>query len=429
VAKRVHQLTEAAVEKAKPAAGRREIPDGNGLYLVVQPSGQKSWAVRYRRDGKPRKLTLTGTYPSIDLKTARSLAKSALREVAAGADPAANKLHARHEAADESSLFPNLAGEFLGRYLTRAKQRPKPRTLEELGRLLGMVQKGKSWEAKKGGLADRWRAKKVADITKGDIIDRLDARVEAGTGITANRVRGALHQFLEWCLRRGIILSNPCATIDRPVAERARERVLTDGELALFWRASLEDRLFGPMWRLLALTGQRRDEARGMTWAELDIDSAEWTIPASRTKNKREHLVPLPAPAVALLRKQPRISGKSGFVFTTTGKGMLGGLSRAKGRLDARMTKLGQRTIEPWRVHDLRRTCASGLQRLGISLPVIEKVLNHTSGSFAGVVGVYQRHDFAAEKRAALDAWARHVEAVATDSSNNVIEMKRRRTN
>ena len=238
--------------------------------------------------------------------------------------------------------------------------------------------------------------------------------------------------FFGWCLRRGIVTSNPVIGIDRPAAETARDRILSDEEFRLFWQGSGEDRLFGPLWRVLALTGQRRDEARGMTWREINTDHALWTIPAGRTKNGREHAVPLAPLTVEIITSQPKIGGKRALVFTTTGDTVLGGLSRAKARLDARMLALARHTspkaaIEPWVIHDLRRTAASGMARLGVSLPVIEKVLNHTSGSFAGIVGVYQHHDFLDEKRAALDAWARHVQSLTSGTVNNVVPITKRR--
>jgi integrase len=280
------------------------------------------------------------------------------------------------------------------------------------------------------GLALKWRGRKVSNITKCDIIAQLDEQVARGIGANANRLRAALLLFFGWCLRRELVIANPCAGVDPPVAEQPRDRVLTDDELALFWRASAEDVLFGPMWRILALTGQRRDEARGMSWAELDLEKGLWTIPAARTKNGREHVVPLSTLSVEILQAQPRIGGKRAIVFTTTGDSKLGGLSRAKTRLDARMLAIGRQhnsraKMTPWVIHDLRRTCASGMQKLGIALPVIEKILNHTSGSFAGIVGIYQRHEFLDEKRSALDAWARHIQALIDPVVGNVVPLRR----
>ena len=165
---------------------------------------------------------------------------------------------------------------------------------------------------------------------------------------------------------------------------------------------------FGPAVRLLILTGARREEIGALRWGEVDLVAKAWTIPGERTKNGIEHVVPLSDPALSILEGLPRIGRYDGFVFTTTGKTAVSGscASKAKVALD---TASG---VPDWRLHDLRRTFATGLAGLGISMPVVETILNHVSGSFGGVAGVYQRHAFANEKREALDKWAKHVEAL-----------------
>jgi integrase len=157
---------------------------------------------------------------------------------------------------------------------------------------------------------------------------------------------------------------------------------------------------------MLVLTGARLREVGNATWSEIDFDARLWRIPANRTKNKRPHEIPLSNQAVALLRSTPRIAGRDGFIFTFNGKKPVTGFSWAKEQIDRACTV----PLPQWQFHDFRRSMGSGMARLGVPLPTIEKVLNHTSGSFAGIVGVYQRHDFAGEKRAALQAWSDHVE-------------------
>jgi integrase len=159
---------------------------------------------------------------------------------------------------------------------------------------------------------------------------------------------------------------------------------------------------FGSVVQMLVLTGQRRDEVRKMTWEEVDLERRLWKLAAGRTKNNKSHDVPLSAPVVAILESLPRIVG-SRLVFTLDGVRPASSLSYHKSRLDALSG------VASWTLHDTRRTCASGLARLGVNLPVIEKILNHTSGSFRGVVGIYQRHDFGAEKAKALELWGQHV--------------------
>jgi integrase len=194
------------------------------------------------------------------------------------------------------------------------------------------------------------------------------------------------------------------AHLPKPGAETQRERVLNDKELAAVWSAADEIGWpFGPAVRLLILTGARREEIGGLKWNEINDDTIELT--GERTKNGEPHNIPLSSAASIVLQRVPRITN-SERVFTTNGKTSVSGWSRAKRNLD------GLSKVEDWRIHDLRRTVATGLQKLGVSLQVIEAVLGHTSGSRSGVVGVYQRHSFDAEKRTALDSWGAHVMAV-----------------
>jgi integrase len=164
------------------------------------------------------------------------------------------------------------------------------------------------------------------------------------------------------------------------------------------------------------------DEVAGMRWSEIDLDARLWTIAKERTKNNQPHAVPLSDSVIALLMVLPRLVG-SDFVLTTTGAAPSNGYSKGKRRLDALLPS----DMPAWRLHDLRRTLASGMARLGVNLPAIEKVLNHLSGSFAGIVGVYQRHDFAAEKRQALQLWADHVEHIVSGRPAKVLSLRGRK--
>ena len=196
-------------------------------------------------------------------------------------------------------------------------------------------------------------------------------------------------------------------------AERSRDRILSDFELALVWQAC--ERIgypFGPLFKLLIITGQRREEVGGLRWSEIDFGRQIWTLPKERTKNGREHVVALSPAACDLLARLPRIADahrSSTFVFTTNGATAVSGFSKAKRVIDLSITKQAGVALPPWTLHDLRRTFASGCARLGINLPVIEKILNHVSGSFRGIVGVYQRHSFEHERREALVRWSQHV--------------------
>jgi integrase len=177
------------------------------------------------------------------------------------------------------------------------------------------------------------------------------------------------------------------------------------------------------MTRLLIVTGQRRDEVARMRWEEVDFERRLWTLPRERVKADRPHEVPLSSIALDVLKAVPRIAG-SPYILTTNGAAPSSGFAKNKRKLDGLLPA----DMTPWRLHDLRRTAASGMARLGINLPVIEKVLNHASGSFAGVVGIYQRHSFADEKRAALEAWGRHVNALVSGKPAKVVRLREKRS-
>jgi integrase len=372
-----------------------------GLYLVLQPSGAKSWAVRYRHAGTPRKHTL-GSYPAIDLKSARHLASRALRAVAEGRDPG----HERTQQRAAPNSVATVAAQFIERHCKRSN---RPRTARETQRLLDLH------------VLPRWRGRLMRDITRRDVLDLLDRVVDTGKPIAANRVFSAVRKMFNWAVARDIIATSPCAGVKPPSAERSRDRVLNDGELGLVWRAA--DKIggpFGTLVKLLTLTGQRRDEVARARWSEIDLDGRVWTLAPERVKNNQPHEVPLSEPAVAILSALPRITGVAGFVLTTNGDAPSSNYAKNKRRLDALLPQ----QMPPFRLHDIRRSVASGMARLGINLPVIEKVLGHASGSFAGIVGVYQKHSFADEKRNALDAWGALVaDLVSGRPRRNVVRL------
>jgi integrase len=404
-------LTVLAVEKAKATTVRREVPDVlAGLYLVVQPSGAKSWAVRYRAAGKPRKYTI-GSYPAIDLASARDLARKTLVAVAEGRDPAQEKMARKTPA--ERDTVEKVAAEFIQRHV-RANTRPS--TAREVVRLLEKE------------IVPAWKGRLITEIGRRDIIELMDRLRDRGVGVMANRVFSVVRKLFNWAVSRDIVAVSPCTALRPLVPEISRDRLLDDGEIKLFWQAA--DRLgypFGRLFQLLLLTGGRLSEVSDMTASELRLDERLWIIPKERAKNGVIHEVPLSDAALEIIQALPRIAGSHGYLFTTTGETPVSGFSRAKANLDKAMADLaaGEEPIPEWRTHDLRRTVASGMAKLGVALPVIEKCLAHVSGSFAGIVGVYQLHDFRAEKRRALDAWGRHVESIVRgEAAANVVPLR-----
>ena len=409
------KLTALKVEQARANPRKRvEIPDAGkpGLYLVIQPSRKKSWAVRYRFKGQTRKLTLDG-FPS--LGTARKLAQEALDAVAEGSDPAAEK-RAKKYADTSSDLFSAVAADFVERHAKRNTRASSVRLTEQ-------------WLNK--DVLPRWGHRRIQEITKRDILDLLDAVIDRGGGLSANRVLAVVRKLFAWAMQRGVITASPAAGVKPPLAEQSRDRILTDDETRWLWLACDKAGYpFGSMAKLLLLTGQRRNEVAGMTWAELDLDKALWRIPAGRTKNDEAHEVPISDAALAVIASLPRIKSDKGYLFTTNGETHVSGYSRAKVVIEHAMLEIarGERgqdiEIPRWTFHDLRRTAVSGMARLGISLPAIEKVVNHSSGSFAGIVGVYQRHSFADEKRNALQGWAKFVLSLVEGRPANVVPLR-----
>jgi integrase len=402
-------LTVKALENIKPGAARKEVPDGlmRGLFFIMQPSGKASWAVRYRATSQPRKLTL-GTYPAIDLKAARDLAGEALVKVARGDDPAAEKQAAKAagRVPTDHDLVEKVAEQFIVRHI-RATMRPSwAREAER------MVRKE---------IIGSWKGRKLSEIRKADIHSLLDAIVDRPAPIVANRTLATLRRMCSWARQRGLIETSPCADVEPPAPEQSRDRVLSDDELRTVWQAS--EALgwpFGPLVQLLILTGQRLAEVAELHWGEIDFAGKMWTLPKERCKNGQAHQVPLSPQALAILEGLPRIAGESDFVFTTNGKTTVSGFSKARARLGAALPDAPH-----WTFHDLRRTAATGMAALGVNIPVIEKVLNHVSGSFAGIVGVYQRHGFGDERRRALDSWGAHIDRlVAGELGHNVVAIK-----
>lgn len=407
------KLTAATVDKMQPTDRRQEIPDSfcTGLYLTVQPSGKKGWQVRYRHGGVHRRMTLGG-YPVLSLADARQRARDALAAASEGRDPAEEvKATRAPKPEDDRDKIKTLIGQYDKRHLKGLKSGDVVR--RELDRFV----------------VAPWGERDIHSITKRDVIDLLDGIADSGRVVTANRVRAYLNKFLNWAVERDILPLSP-ATGVKPVAkELSRDRVLTDDEIRWFWQAcEAEGFPWGPLGKLLLLTGQRLNEVAQITDSELRGEV--WHLTADRTKNGRAHDVPLTAESKAILQSIDRIEGRPGFVFTTTGNTPVSGFFKARAHLAEAMEAIAAKergeTVEipRWTFHDLRRTAATGMARLGIAVRVTEAVLNHVSGTGGGIVAVYQRHDYADEKRRALEAWAAFVLRLMRATPDNVVRLE-----
>ena len=267
----------------------------------------------------------------------------------------------------------------------------------------------------------------------------LDAIVARGRAPHAHHVLAYLRPALTWAVEKEIIETNPAVGIPDPDPRkreaRTRDRYLNDDEIRLFWSAC--DKLgwpFGPMFKLLLLTAQRRDELGEARWSEFDLAGALWTLPRERAKNDKAHLVSLSPLAIEIIGALPEI-GNKGFLFTTTGDSPVSGYGRARDRLAAVMLDLyraklnaageaeqaEQAKIEHFVIHDLRRSAATGMARIGVAHHVLDRVLNHTGGKISGVGAIYNRFEYLAERKAALEGWSRHVESLIRPTPSNVV--------
>jgi integrase len=367
-----------------------------GFGLKITPKGRKVFIVLYRAAGggsRLRKYTI-GPYGRITLHNARIEAQKVLAARLEGRDAATEKLEARRR------LTADTVPEVIGLYakLHLSQRRSGREVMQILQR----------------NLVDRVGSRSVHSISKRDVIDLVNAVVDRGSPVAANKSLKVVKSFFNWCVGRAIVERSPCEGIRVPTVERARDRVLTDSELAEVIRAARQlGGPYGAIVEILALTGQRRDEVARMSWDEVDLDRRIWALPATRTKNDRPHIVQLPGAAVAVIGAQPRAGG---LVFSRSGATPVGDFSSQKRKLDEVCG------VSHWRLHDLRRTMVSGMARLGVAPHVADKILNHVAGKISGVAAVYQRHEFLKERRDALERWGAYVEALLREGE--AVELK-----
>jgi integrase len=376
------RLTDAAVATLRVPEGKSEIilfdDSFPGFGVRVRRGGSRRFIYQYKLNGTNRRVT----FKEANVKRARAAAQILAAKVTLGSDPALEK-EAAHDAAGDTFK------RCLDRYLARPQGRRRERTLQEIRRHL---------ERNLQPL-HRLHIKKIDRRRVADELARLT--VENGA-VQSNRTRSSLSAFLNWCVGEGYVDINVAAQTNKH-EEIARSRVLDDRELRLIWNALPEQGDYRDLIRLLILTGQRLREIANLSWSEVDFDKAIITLPPGRTKNHREHVIPLSAPALEILKG--RTHDDRELIF---GAGVRGfsGFSKAKRELDER-AKLSS----PWVVHDIRRTVATGLAKLA-QPHIVECVLGHVGGFRAGVASVYNLHTYEAEKRHALQRWGKHVKTL-----------------
>jgi integrase len=392
------KLTDLFVDKVRPGPSRIDYFDASfpGLALRVTPRGAKSWTVHTRLHGRLRRFTL-GSYPALSPAQARRKASDTIDRAAGGVDPLAEK-RARQAAVGPLGSVSAIANEYLERHCRR---NTATITYRETKRIFSRE------------VIPAWDRRLLRDIKRRDVIALLDCLVDRGAPVLANRVLARLRSFFNWCIEKDLLDASPVTGLKPPTKERSRDRVLSDDEIRWFWKAC--DAIgwpFGALFKLLLLTAQRRDEVGTIEWSDFDLVTTHWTLPRDKAKNDRAHEVSLAAPAVEILMGLPRIGER--YVFSTNSTTPVSGFSRAKNRLDQEMViardgEGSDTMIEPFILHDLRRTAATGMARANVPPHVVERILNHVGGSIRGVAAVYNRHAYADEKRRALEDWAEHV--------------------
>lgn len=368
-------LTDAKVAAIKPPAnGQEEHRDSKvtGLRLRVGAGGKKTWIVRARAGDKVLNKKL-GTYPAMGLGAARTAAEKLLAAIARDGS---------------SDAVDRTFGAVAGAWIEKVAE-PKNDSWQQQKRRLEMH------------VLPAWRDRKIADIRRADVRELIEG-IEGA--VLPNRVLTLIKTIFRYAMGRDWIDASPVEGIAKPNAETERDRVLDMAELARVWNAAgLYGFPFGHFVQILTLTGQRRSEVAGMRWTDVDLEAGTWTLKAADNKGDRAHLVPLSAPALAILAALPRLGG---HVFSTDGETPISGFAKGKSRLDAFIAAKcsGREHLAPWTLHDLRRSAATHMVRLGVLEGVVGRVLNHAP---QGVTAkVYALHSYAPEKRSALDRWA-----------------------
>jgi integrase len=402
-----------------------------GFGVMVTPAGSRSYLVQYRIGGRgspTRRYTIGKHGSPWTAEKARDRATDLLMQIRQKIDPL-NADRERLEAAstkqrdDERLAFSDYADFFIKRHAEARKLR----SVEDIRAVF------------RRDLKPYFKNKPVPGIRRTDVQACLDLIGER-SGSAANKAHKWLRKMLAFAVDRGDLASSPMESMGPPHQEGKRQRVLRGNELAIVWNAAND---LGEPWasfvQLMTLTGQRLREVAGMLWEEVDLEQAVWVIPGARTKNKRNHLVPLSPSAVSILKAlQPAEKLRKGPVLSTNGRTAISGFSKCKAALDNKVQDLlalsARETgdlpipLEPWVFHDLRRSLATGCQGLGFPIEHTEAVLNHVSGKRGGLAAIYQLHEYRDEKTAALNAWARHVEAlISGDGEVKVVPFVRGR--
>ena len=399
------KLTAAAVGRLKLPPGKNDdlVFDTaiHGFAVRLREGGHRSYIFQYKHDSRTRRLTI-GSATAVDFGAACKTAKTLYAQVRLGHDPAGEKERAKLTASE------TFAATVTAQYLPHKRRELRPQSYEDVERHLLRH-------------AKPLHCLRLETVSRRDIAACLAAvRVNVGR-ISANRTRTSLSALFAWAMAEGRVEANPVVGTLR-VEEQSRERVLGFDELRLVWNA-LPDSDFGSIMKLLALTGARANEIAGLRREELRDGAI--LLPGSRTKNGRGHLIPLSAPARAILTDHLQHKDEERRLVFGRRTGPFSGWSKCKLALDQRIAETAGRSLPHWTPHDLRRSFATHAAGIGIQPHIIEACLNHVSGHKGGVAGVYNKATYEPEKRTALDRWAEHLLTVVESRESNVSPLRR----
>jgi integrase len=362
-----------------------------GFGLRLRATGGRNWVVQYAIAGRTRRMAL-GSTAAVDPGRAREAAKDILARVRLGGDPANEKHHARARAEETF-------GALLKPFLLRQQSRLKPHSLQQAE--YGLTK-----------LCRDLHALPITALDRRTIAARLTAIATTNGPATANRTRSTLSAFCTWCAKEGYLDANPTSFTNKAIENGPRDRLLSDAELATIWSA-LRDHEFGVVVKLLALTGLRASEIGDLCWSEIDFTADLITLPASRTKNGKIHLVPMSPPVRALIEAQPHQEERDFLFGRAAGKGFTSWSTKSE-LLDPQITEINGAPMAPWVLHDLRRKFSTDLhERLNVSPHIVETLLGHV-GHKGGVAGTYNRAAYLDECARALSRWGDHVTALVT---------------
>ena len=400
-----------------PPAGERPIELWDalvpGLGFRVGASGTRTFHVMTRVNGRQVRQVV-GPYPATKLKDAREEAGEIIRQARKGVDPREQRRQARREAERaRRDTFASVVEDFIEKYA-----KPRNRRWAETDRTF------------KVNVNPAWGKRPIASITRREVIDLLEKIDKERGPYMSNRTLAAIRRLFAWAVERDVIDASPAQNVKPVGKEVSRDRVLTDDELRAFWKATEgDDQPRHPFLRTLLLTAQRRSEVATMRWQDLDLedDKPLWSIPRQFVKADRLHDVPLAPEVVAILKDLPRHQGPHLF---TTGDGTVpvSSFATTKHRVDKKMVEIMREAAEQagddpetvelprWTLHDLRRTAATNMAVLNFSPHVVGAVLNHSPGGTHGITAIYVRFRYDDERRQALEAWARRLDQIVTET-------------